>query len=122
MNTHKQSSNGTTQGQAMKLNPSISEGEGDMTDQQQSKWVVNGSGITPIEQHPSPPPPKQNLWEPKYSALGVVVIALVVLIIDILPRLIRSKLDQATTPEPVEPSELESLLVAQLDSLAADAS
>jgi hypothetical protein len=71
------------------------------------------------EESPSPTA-KVKLWEPKYSALGFVVIALVVVMIDILPRLIRSKLNQATTPKPIELNELESLLVAQLDSLSSD--
>jgi hypothetical protein len=158
MNNDKSRIEGTTEGQAMKGNQSISQQGQDVTYQQQpEKWLVNGSGIngsgrkgetasgrndngglsvsegsvasltrpltrSPSRRSPSPTPPKQNLWQPKYSALGFVVIALVVVMIDILPRLIRSKLNQATTPKPIELNELESLLVAQLDSPSSDAS
>lgn len=122
MNNDQAQKNGTIEGQAMRVNHSISQEEKDVTYQQQAKWVMNGSAITQKELSPSPTPPKQNLWEPKYSALGFVVIALVVVIIDILPGLIRSKLNQATTPEPVELNELQSLLVTQLDSLSSDTS
>ncbi len=122
MNNDQIHKNGIRLAQAMKVNQSISQEEEDVTYQQQAKWVVNGSGITQKELLPSPTPPEQNLWDPKYSALGFVVIVLAVLMIDVLPRLIRSKLDQATTPEPVELNELQSILVAQLDSLSSDAS
>lgn len=128
MSNYVEPSNGTTEEPAVKVDQSIGQQGQDVTYQQESKWAVNGSGITQKEQYPplspttSPPPLKQNLWDPKYSALGFVVIVLVVVIIDILPRLIRSKLDQATTPEPIEPSELQSLLVAELDSLGSDPS
>lgn len=117
MNNDQQPSHGIAQGQGIKGNQSISQEERELIDQQLPKWL-NGSG-TQKEQAPSP---TAKLWEPKYSALGFVVIVFAVLMIDVLPRLIRSKLDAATTPEPVELGEFESLLVAQLDSLAAEAS
>lgn len=116
MNNEQAQKTGTTPGQAIKGNQSISQEERELIDQQLPKWL-NGFGT-----QKELSPPKQTLWDPKYSALGIVVIALMVVIIDILPRLIRSKLNQATTPEPIELNEFESLLVTQLDSLSSDAS
>ncbi|MDQ4075064.1 MAG: hypothetical protein M3220_02320 [Chloroflexota bacterium] len=42
---------------------------------------------------------QEKLWDPKYAAVGVLVIALAIAVLDILPNFILSKINRATAPE-----------------------
>ena len=55
----------------------------------------------------------QKLWDPKHAAIGVVVITLFVLFLDILPRLIRAKLDKSTDLSQQEFPDIEELLTPE---------
>ena len=56
----------------------------------------------------------KKLWNPKYAALGVLIVVLSVFFLDTLPRMVRDRLDRETDPEnQEEPFNLESLIPSE---------
>ncbi|MGB0384506.1 MAG: hypothetical protein ACPGWR_06740 [Ardenticatenaceae bacterium] len=73
-----------------------------MTQNEQPEWAPQA----PIAMSDEP----QKLWDPKHAAIGFVVIVLFVFFLDILPRLIRAKLDKSTDLNQQVIPDIEELL------------